>query len=90
LLLTWLVYPTLVVPLLASHWSAIAPRSWFIYATLLSRAVALSSVVAWLSIALMGAGWLLFAFPPRPFRLPVFVPPPPHFEQPDFERVPMR
>lgn len=90
LLLTWLAYPMLVVPLLVSHWSEVAPRSWFIYATLLGRAVALSPVVAWLFVALMGAGWLLFAFPPLPFRLPIFEPPPPHFEQPDFERVPMR
>jgi hypothetical protein len=90
LLLTWLVYPMLVVPLLVSHWSAVAPRSWLIYATILSRAVALSPVVAWLCIALMAVGWSLFAFPPHPFRLPVYVPPPPHFEQPDFERVPMR
>jgi len=90
LLLTWLVYPMLVVPLFVSHWSAIAPRSPVVYATIYSRAIALSPVVAWGSLALMGTGWLLFAFPPRPFRLPVFVPPSPHFEQPDFERVPMR
>lgn len=90
LLLTWLVYPLLVVPLLVSHWSAVAPRSWLIYATILSRAVSLSPVVAWFCIALMAVGWSLFAFPPRPFRLPIYVPPPPHFEQPDFERVPMR
>lgn len=90
LLLTWLAYPVLVVPLLVAYWSAVAPRSWLIYATLLGRVVALSPVVAWLCIALMAVGWYLFAFPPRPFRLPVYAPPPPHFEQPDFERVPMR
>lgn len=90
LLLTWLVYPLLVVPLLLSHWSAVAPRSLLIYATLLGRAVALSSLVAWGGIALMAAGWAVFAFPPRPFRLPAYIPPPPHVEQPDFERVPMR
>ncbi|MCA1723892.1 MAG: hypothetical protein LC748_06515 [Thermomicrobia bacterium] len=90
LLLTWLAYPMLVVPLLLSHWSAVAPRSLVIYATLLSRAVALSPVVAWSGLALMAVGWLLFAFPLRPFRLPVFIQPPPYSEQPDFERVPMR
>ncbi len=89
-LLTWLGYPMLVVPLLLSHWSAVAPRSPVIYATILSRAVALSPVVAWGGLALMTVGWLAFAFPPRPFRLPVYVSPPPHFEQPDFEYVPMR
>jgi hypothetical protein len=90
LLLTWLVYPLLVVPLLLSHWSAVAPRSLLIYATLLGRAVALSPLVAWGGIALMAAGWAVFAFPPRPFRLPVYIPPSPRFEQPDFERIPMR
>jgi hypothetical protein len=90
LLLTWLVYPMLVVPLLVSHWSAVAPRSWLIYATILSRAVSLSPVVAWLCIALMAVGWCLFAFPPRSLRLPVYAPPPLCFEQSDFERVPLR
>ena len=89
-LLTWLAYPLLVVPLLLSHWSAVAPRSPLIYATLLGRAVALSPVVAWSSLTLMAVGWLLFAFPPRSFRLPVYTAPPPQFEQPDFERVPIR
>jgi len=89
-LLTWLVYPMLVVPLLLSYWSAVAPRSLVIYATILSRAVAFSPVVAWGGLALMAVGWLTFAFPPRPFRLPIYIPPPPHIEQPDFGCVPMR
>ncbi len=78
------------MPLLLSHWSAVGPRSLVIYATILSRAVTLSPVVAWGGLALMTIGWLAFAFPPRLFRLPVYVPPPPHIEQPDFEYVPMR
>jgi len=90
LLLTWLAYPMLVAPLLLSQWNAVAPRSPLAYATLFGRLVELSPGVAWGGIALMAAGWLLFAFPPRPLRLPVFAPPPPLFEQPDFERVPMR
>lgn len=90
LLLVWFAYPLLVAPLLLSHWSAVAPRSPIIYATLFSRAVALSPVVAWGGAAFMAVGWRLFAFPPRSFRLPVYVPPPPRFEQPDFERLPMR
>jgi hypothetical protein len=90
LLLTWLAYPMLVVPLLLSHWSAVAPRSLIVYATLIGRAVALSPVVAWGGVLLMAVGWFLFAFPPRPFRLPVYAPPSPQFEHSDFERVPMR
>jgi hypothetical protein len=90
LLLTWLAYPMLVTPLLLAHWSAVAPRSPLGYATLLGRAVALSPVVAWGGLLLMAAGWRLFAFPPRPFRLPVYVPPLSQFEQSDFERLPMR
>ena len=78
------------MPLLLSHWSAVGPRSLVIYATILSRAVTLSPVVAWGGLALMTIGWLAFAFPPRLFRLPVYVPQPPHIEQPDFEYVPMR
>ncbi|MHB8647916.1 MAG: hypothetical protein ACYDAR_19215 [Thermomicrobiales bacterium] len=89
-LLTWLVYPLLVVPLLLSYWSAVAPRSPVIFATIYHRVVVLSPLAAWGFFALMAAGWALFAFPPRPFRLPVYIPPPPHFEQPDFERVSMR
>lgn len=89
-LLVWLAYPMLVAPLLLSHWSAVAPRSPLAYATLFGRAVHLSPVVAWGGIVAMVAGWSLFAFPPRPHRLPVYVPPPPRFEQPDFERLPMR
>ncbi len=89
-LLTWLAYPMLVVPLLLPYWSAVAPRSLVVYATLLGRAVALSSGVAWGGLALMAVGWLLFAFPPRSLRLSVNVQPPPHIEQPEFECVPMR
>ncbi len=90
LLLAWLVYPLLVAPLLLSHWSAVAPRSLLIYATLLGRVVALSPLVAWGGIGLMAAGWAVFAFPPHPFRLPAYTPPPPRVEQPDFECVPIR
>ncbi|MGI8854472.1 MAG: hypothetical protein ACR2JW_01855 [Thermomicrobiales bacterium] len=90
LALTWLAYPLLVAPLFLSHWSAISPRSPLVYATLIGRAVTLSPVIAWGGLLLMAAGWRLFAFPPRPFRLPVYAPPPPQFEQADFERVPMR
>ncbi len=90
LLLTWLAYPMLVTPLLVSQWSMVAPRSPLIYAMLYSRAVGLAPVMAWAGIALMTIGWLVFAFPPRMFRLPVYVAPPPQFEQPDFEQVPMR
>jgi len=90
LLLAWLSYPMLVAPLLLSHWSALGPRSPLAYATLFGRAVELSPVVAWGGLLLMALGWLLFAFPPRPFRLPVYVPPPPRFEQPEFERPRMR
>src|SRR5690242_9386161 len=57
LLLVWLAYPMLVVPLLLPHWSAVAPRSLLVYATLLGRSVALSPVVAWGGLALMVAGW---------------------------------
>lgn len=88
--LAWLAYPMLVAPLLLSHWSAVAPRSPLAYATLFGRAVQLSPGVAWACVAAMAVGWYLFAFPPRPFRLPVYVAPPPPFEQPDFERLPMR
>lgn len=90
LLLVWLAYPMLVAPLFLSRWSAVAPRSPIAYATLFSRALALSPVEAWGGVALMALGWGLFAYPPRPFRLPVYVPPPPRFEQPDFECMPMR
>jgi len=89
LALAWLAYPLLVAPLLLSHWSAVSPRSPIVYATILGRAVALSPV-AWGGVALMVGGWFLFAFPPRPFRLPVYLPPPPHVEQPEYERLPMR
>jgi len=89
-LLTWLAYPMLVAPLLLSQWSAVAPRSLLVYATLFGRVVALAPGVAWSGIALMAMGWLLFAFPPRPLRLPVYVSPPPQFKQPDFERIPLR
>jgi len=74
LMLVWLAYPMLVAPLFLSHWSAVAPRSPIIYATLLSRAVALSPPVAWGGMALVAGGWYLFAFPPRAFRLPIYTP----------------
>jgi hypothetical protein len=90
LLATWLAFPMLVVPLLLTHWSALAPRSPLAYATLLGRVVGLSPWHAWAGLALMIGGWYLFAFPPRPFRLPLYAPPPPRYEQADFERVPMR
>lgn len=90
LLMTWLAYPLLAVPLLLSHWSAVAPRSLIVYATLFGRVVALSPFISRVGIALMAAGWAVFAFPPRPLRLPAYAPPPPHFEHPNFERVPMR
>ncbi len=89
-LLTWLAYPMLVAPLLLSQWSAVAPRSPLVYATLFGRAVALAPGVAWGGIALMAVGWFLFAFPPRPLRLLIYIPSPPQFEQPDFEQAPMR
>ncbi len=90
MLLTWLAYPALVAPLLLTHWSAVAPRSPIAYLLLVGRVVDLSPTIAWGGIALMGVGWLIFAFPPRVFRLPVFVPPPPRVEHADFERLPMR
>ena len=90
LLLVWLTYPILVAPLLLSHWSAVAPRSLIVYATILGRAIALSPTIAWGGMALMMGGWCLFAFPPRPFRLPVYVLPAPRIEHADFERLPMR
>src|SRR3954447_1227654 len=71
LLLVWLAYPMLVAPLLVAHWSAVAPRSMIVYATLFARAADLSPLVARGGLLLMGAGWSLFAFPPRRFRLPV-------------------
>jgi hypothetical protein len=41
-------------------------------------------------LLLMVGGWVVFAFPPRSFRLPIYVPPPPQFEHSDFERIPTR
>lgn len=89
LLLAWFTYPMLVAPLLLSHWSAVAPRSPLAYATIFGRAVELSPVVAWGGLLAMALGWYLFAFPPRPFRLPIYGPQP-CAEQPDFERLPSR
>ncbi len=88
--ITWLAYPMLVVPLLLSHWSAVAPRSPLAYATVFGRAIVLSPWAGWMGLALIAVGWYLFAFPPRAFRLVAYVPPPPQIEQPDFERLPMR
>ncbi|MCA1722707.1 MAG: hypothetical protein LC748_00330 [Thermomicrobia bacterium] len=90
LVLTWISYPLLVAPLLVAHWSMVAPHSPLVYATLLGRAVGLSPFVARGGLALMAAGWIAFAFPPRPWRLPVYVPPPSQFERPGFERVLMQ
>lgn len=89
-LLAWLTYPLLVAPLLSTHWSMVAPRSPLAYLILFGRVLHLSSVAAWSGLALMAVGWLVFAFPPRPFRLPVYVPPPPRLDHADFERIPMR
>lgn len=89
-LLTWLVYPCLVAPLLLTHWVDIAPRSLLAYLTLFARVLNLSPLVAWGGLGLMTAGWLVFAFPPRHFQLPIFVPPSPRIEHADFERLPMR
>jgi hypothetical protein len=82
---TWAAYPLLVAPLLLSHWGDLAPRAPLAYLTLYGRVGALSPVVAWAGLVLMLGGWWLFAFPPRPFRLPAYVSPPPRIEHADFE-----
>lgn len=81
LLLVWVAYPLLVAPLLLSHWGDVSPRAPLAYALLYARTMALSPIAAWGGVLLMAAGWAIFAFPPRPVRLPVFVPPPPHVMQ---------
>jgi hypothetical protein len=81
----WAAYPLLAAPLLLSHWGDLAPRAPLAYLMLYGRVLHLSPGVAWGGIALALAGWALFAFPPRPFRLPAYVPPPPRIEHADFE-----
>jgi hypothetical protein len=85
LVATWIAYPLLVAPLLLSHWGDLVPRSPLAYLTLYGRIANLSSVAAWGGMALMLAGWWLFAFPPKRFCLPVYVPPAPRAEHADFE-----
>ncbi len=82
---TWAAYPLLVAPLLISHWGDVAPRAPLAYLTLYGRVGGLSPAAAWGGLALMLVGWWLFAFPPRPFRLPAYVPPPPRTNHTDFE-----
>jgi hypothetical protein len=86
-LLTWLAYPLLAAPLLCAHWSETAPRSPLVYLTIFARVWHLSRPATWGGLAFMAAGWLIFAFPPRLLRLPVYVPPEPRIDHADFERV---
>jgi hypothetical protein len=85
LVATWAIYPLLVAPLLLSHWGDVAPRAPLVYLTLYGRLADLSPGMTWAGVGLMLVGWWLFAFPPRLFRLPAWVPPAPRINHADFE-----